>query len=240
MAVNAGKGRGRKEGGRRGGAELARDSHIFRASLPKPRAQRAALARVCPLPDPCGMPRWRRAQGAGERVRLRHRGGLFRNRRSHTAVPGAAAPFRQGAAGAIGRQAAEHRRTSTFSGRSLSRVHLTRLSPFDPPPRPSVLRVPLRRAPSRAPLPLPPPEQALQPVNPKPFLAELTGQEVVVKLKWGMEYKGKLAARHARPRAVLMVHCPQFTALVRAHGSICPPIVSAPPPQGRCCQQTRT
>ena len=35
-------------------------------------------------------------------------------------------------------------------------------------------------------------KQALQPVNPKPFLAELVNQEVVVKLKWGMEYKGKL------------------------------------------------
>jgi len=35
-------------------------------------------------------------------------------------------------------------------------------------------------------------EQAMQPVNPKPFLAELTGQDVVVKLKWGMEYKGEL------------------------------------------------
>jgi small nuclear ribonucleoprotein F len=31
-------------------------------------------------------------------------------------------------------------------------------------------------------------------VNPKPFLAGLTGQEVVVKLKWGMEYKGVLLA----------------------------------------------
>ncbi|KAA0154104.1 hypothetical protein FNF27_04296 [Cafeteria roenbergensis] len=28
--------------------------------------------------------------------------------------------------------------------------------------------------------------------NPKPFLKSLTGQMVVVKLKWGMEYKGKL------------------------------------------------
>ena len=27
-------------------------------------------------------------------------------------------------------------------------------------------------------------------VNPKPFLANLTGKEVIVKLKWGMEYKG--------------------------------------------------
>jgi hypothetical protein len=28
------------------------------------------------------------------------------------------------------------------------------------------------------------------PVNPKPFLNDLTGKPVVVKLKWGMEYKG--------------------------------------------------
>lgn len=31
-------------------------------------------------------------------------------------------------------------------------------------------------------------------VNPKPFLAQLTGQHVFVKLKWGMEYKGLLLA----------------------------------------------
>jgi small nuclear ribonucleoprotein (snRNP)-like protein len=30
------------------------------------------------------------------------------------------------------------------------------------------------------------------PVNPTPFLAELTGQAVVVRLKWGMEYKGAI------------------------------------------------
>lgn len=29
------------------------------------------------------------------------------------------------------------------------------------------------------------------PVNPKPFLNELTGKPVMVKLKWGMEYKGE-------------------------------------------------
>lgn len=29
-------------------------------------------------------------------------------------------------------------------------------------------------------------------VNPKPFLNDLTGHDVLVKLKWGMEYKGKL------------------------------------------------
>jgi hypothetical protein len=29
------------------------------------------------------------------------------------------------------------------------------------------------------------------PVNPKPFLNDLTGQQIIVKLKWGMEYKGE-------------------------------------------------
>lgn len=33
---------------------------------------------------------------------------------------------------------------------------------------------------------------SLVPVNPTPFLAELTGSAVVVRLKWGMEYKGIL------------------------------------------------
>ncbi|CAM9304327.1 unnamed protein product [Ectocarpus fasciculatus] len=32
------------------------------------------------------------------------------------------------------------------------------------------------------------------PVNPKPFLNELTGKPVMVKLKWGMEYKGFLVS----------------------------------------------
>lgn len=31
----------------------------------------------------------------------------------------------------------------------------------------------------------------LAPLNPKPFLTSLTGKQVMVKLKWGMEYKGK-------------------------------------------------
>ena len=29
------------------------------------------------------------------------------------------------------------------------------------------------------------------PVNPKPFLNALTGKPVIIKLKWGMEYKGE-------------------------------------------------
>ncbi len=31
-------------------------------------------------------------------------------------------------------------------------------------------------------------------VNPKPFLQDLTGKPVIVKLKWGMEYKGYLVS----------------------------------------------
>jgi small nuclear ribonucleoprotein F len=31
-------------------------------------------------------------------------------------------------------------------------------------------------------------------LNPKPFLAGLTGKAVVVRLKWGMEYKGILVS----------------------------------------------
>lgn len=32
------------------------------------------------------------------------------------------------------------------------------------------------------------------PVNPKPYLNSLTGKPVIVKLKWGMEYKGYLVS----------------------------------------------
>uniref|UniRef100_A0A7S2TPU8 Sm protein F n=1 Tax=Lotharella oceanica TaxID=641309 RepID=A0A7S2TPU8_9EUKA len=35
---------------------------------------------------------------------------------------------------------------------------------------------------------------ATVPVNPKPFLNDLTGKPVVAKLKWGMEYKGFLVS----------------------------------------------
>lgn len=34
-------------------------------------------------------------------------------------------------------------------------------------------------------------------VNPKPFLASLTGHPIIVKLKWGMEYRGTLMASDA-------------------------------------------
>ncbi|KAK7060307.1 hypothetical protein VNI00_001072 [Paramarasmius palmivorus] len=35
---------------------------------------------------------------------------------------------------------------------------------------------------------------AVNPVNPKPFLQELTGKPVFVRLKWGLEYKGFLVS----------------------------------------------
>ncbi|GJN90822.1 hypothetical protein Rhopal_003836-T1 [Rhodotorula paludigena] len=34
----------------------------------------------------------------------------------------------------------------------------------------------------------------ITPVNPKPFLAGLTGKPILVRLKWGMEYKGYLVS----------------------------------------------
>lgn len=33
-----------------------------------------------------------------------------------------------------------------------------------------------------------------QPVNPRPFLQDLTGKTVSVKLKWGLEYRGFLVS----------------------------------------------
>ncbi|CDU18007.1 hypothetical protein YYC_04529 [Plasmodium yoelii 17X] len=32
----------------------------------------------------------------------------------------------------------------------------------------------------------------ITPLNPKPFLNSLVGNRVIIKLKWGMEYKGNL------------------------------------------------
>lgn len=33
---------------------------------------------------------------------------------------------------------------------------------------------------------------SLVPINPRPFLQDLTGKETIVKLKWGQEYHGFL------------------------------------------------
>ncbi|KAF1607320.1 UNVERIFIED_CONTAM: putative small nuclear ribonucleoprotein F, partial [Eudyptes robustus] len=35
---------------------------------------------------------------------------------------------------------------------------------------------------------------AIQPLNPKPFLNQLTGKQVICRLKWGMEYRGFLVS----------------------------------------------
>ncbi|GAA5874586.1 hypothetical protein JCM16303_002912 [Sporobolomyces ruberrimus] len=35
---------------------------------------------------------------------------------------------------------------------------------------------------------------SVQPINPKPFLADLTGKQVYVRLKWGMDYKGYMVS----------------------------------------------
>lgn len=34
----------------------------------------------------------------------------------------------------------------------------------------------------------------VNPVNPKPFMQELTGKPVYVRLKWGLEYRGFLVS----------------------------------------------
>ena len=41
------------------------------------------------------------------------------------------------------------------------------------------------------------PTQSQLIVNPKPFLADLTGKNVRVRLKWGQEYQGMLASSDA-------------------------------------------
>ncbi|EJD53855.1 mRNA processing-related protein [Auricularia subglabra TFB-10046 SS5] len=38
---------------------------------------------------------------------------------------------------------------------------------------------------------------AVAPVNPKPFLQDLTGKSVWVRLKWGLEYRGFLVSTDA-------------------------------------------
>ena len=40
-------------------------------------------------------------------------------------------------------------------------------------------------------------------VNPKPFLQDLVGRDVTVKLKWGMEYHGKLVSSDAYMNVLL-------------------------------------
>ena len=47
---------------------------------------------------------------------------------------------------------------------------------------------------------------ATVPVNPKPFLNQLTGKPIIVKLKWGMEYKGYLVSTDAYMNLQVSTH----------------------------------
>ena len=72
-----------------------------------------------------------------------------------------------------------------------------------------------------------PPSLQTVPVNPKPFLNDLTGKQVIVKLKWGMEYKGAPIVRARRRAARSPPGATQIaTAAARGAGRRGPP----PPP----------
>ena len=51
------------------------------------------------------------------------------------------------------------------------------------------------------------------PVNPKPFLNDLIGKMVMVKLKWGMEYKGD-ECRSSNALAACRHHCADDAVLL--------------------------
>lgn len=63
---------------------------------------------------------------------------------------------------------------------------------------------------------------SMMPLNPKPFLNGLTGKAVLVKLKWGMEYKGKqraLAERKSQLNCTIcQLLCPPQGYLVSVDG----------------------
>lgn len=52
------------------------------------------------------------------------------------------------------------------------------------------------------------------PVNPKPFLNNLTGKPVIVKLKWGMEYKGMSMMLCYGSIVLLLFHSYTFISLL--------------------------
>ena len=53
-------------------------------------------------------------------------------------------------------------------------------------------------------------------VNPKPFLNDLTGKDVIVKLKWGMEYEGKLLSVDSYMNVQVRFRRPPARAAARA------------------------
>ena len=48
--------------------------------------------------------------------------------------------------------------------------------------------------------------QAPMPINPKPFLNSLTGKPIMVKLKWGHEYKGYLVSVDGYMNLQVFIH----------------------------------
>ena len=65
------------------------------------------------------------------------------------------------------------------------------------------------------------------PVDPKLFLAELTGKSVVVKLKWGMEYQGCLVLSMLKRTLVRnnkgIIACSSFRLRPNTCAPFCPP-----------------
>ena len=61
-------------------------------------------------------------------------------------------------------------------------------------------------------------------MNPTPFLAELTGSAVVVRLKWGMEYKGVLRSTDKHMNLQVKTSLPTFPSVSRRSNALflCP------------------
>lgn len=56
-------------------------------------------------------------------------------------------------------------------------------------------------------------------MNPKPFLNGLTGKPVMVKLKWGMEYKGYLVSVDGYMNMQVLYWCTHTFILCVCHDS---------------------
>lgn len=57
-------------------------------------------------------------------------------------------------------------------------------------------------------------------LNPKPFLNQLTGKPVIVKLKWGMEYKGYLVSTDGYMNALVSFSEHKLVPLVLWYGEL--------------------
>ena len=59
------------------------------------------------------------------------------------------------------------------------------------------------------------------PVNPKPFLNDLTGKPVIAKLKWGMEYKGECCAAIRRDARASAIECGPRARVLQGGRPLC-------------------